>query len=110
MLFRSVTSSRCRHLDDLRTCISECATNAIAHTATGDAGGRFTVNLAMAGRVVQGEVIDEGTSATTPCVRGFAGDDRSEDGRGLLIVKALAAEWDVEIVGTHTRVWFRLVW
>jgi anti-sigma regulatory factor (Ser/Thr protein kinase) len=97
-------------LDDLRTCISECATNAIAHTASGEDGGRFTVTLASADGVVHGEVIDEGATETTPYVRGVEGDDRSEDGRGMLIVTALAAEWDVETVGANTRVWFRLTW
>jgi anti-sigma regulatory factor (Ser/Thr protein kinase) len=97
-------------LDDLRTCISECATNAIAHTASGEDGGRFTVNLATGDRFVQGEVIDEGATATSPYVRGAEGDDRSEDGRGLLIVSALASAWDVETVGVHTKVWFRLSW
>ena len=97
-------------LDDLRTCISECATNAIAHTASGEDGGRFTVNLATGDRFVQGEVIDEGATATTPYVRGTEGDDRSEDGRGLLIVRALASAWDVETVGAHAKVWFRLSW
>jgi anti-sigma regulatory factor (Ser/Thr protein kinase) len=97
-------------LDDLRTCISECATNAIAHTASGEGGGRFTVNIATGDRFVQGEVIDEGATATTPYIRGIEGDDRAESGRGLLIVKLLAAEWDVETVGVQTKIWFRLSW
>ncbi|SEG94979.1 Anti-sigma regulatory factor (Ser/Thr protein kinase) [Thermomonospora echinospora] len=71
---------------DALTCVSELATNALLHTASGDKGGKYTVRTQVGddGRVLV-EVTDEGTADSAPWVPPAG----SECGRGLRIVTAL---------------------
>lgn len=72
--------------------VSELATNAIRHSASGRFGGRFLVSVqAHPDRLWLG-VLDEGglssPKAFRPCPEG-------EGGRGLLLVASLAIDWGV---------------
>lgn len=92
---------------DAELCTSEVVTNAVAHSASGH-GGHVTVTVSIGAGVLLISVVDEGAAGWLPCVH-VREDPLAEDGRGLLIVAALADAWGVESdVGTTT--WFRLSW
>ncbi|WP_431933662.1 ATP-binding protein [Nonomuraea jabiensis] len=77
---------------DAELIVSELATNAIRHSASGRFGGRFLVSVhAHPDRLWIG-VLDEGGPSFPrvfrPCLEG-------EGGRGLLVVASLALDWGV---------------
>ncbi|WP_405089125.1 ATP-binding protein [Microbispora sp. NBC_01389] len=78
-------------VDDAALAASELVTNAIRHSGcqTGDVIG-FT--LVVTDSFVRVEVRDPGASPTGPRLRS---EPDAEDGRGLLIVQAIAAAWGV---------------
>jgi anti-sigma regulatory factor (Ser/Thr protein kinase) len=104
--------------DDLISVAVELGTNAIQHTASGD-GGWFTVEVASLGPILRVAVTDEGSAgaptltvvppladdpfaaAVTP---GY-GDDDSDCGRGLIIVRALSVASGVCGNGSGRTVW-----
>lgn len=77
-------------LDDIRLCISELATNSVLHGAP--AGGKVLVRVELHATLLRIEVHDGGNG--TPTVR--EARSTAEDGRGLLLVSALADNWGVE--------------
>ncbi|WP_214416100.1 ATP-binding protein [Sphaerisporangium fuscum] len=72
--------------DDCSLIVSELVTNAIRHGGTA-----FSLRLGSDGGWVYGEVFDAGDGL--PCET--SGDLGATDGRGLLIVAALADDWGV---------------
>jgi len=78
---------------------SELATNAITH-----ARGGFEVDVAEIDRGIRVGVTDFSTEL--PVVR--RSQDVQADGRGLLLVEAIASAWGVEPRDTGKRVWFEL--
>lgn len=97
----------CPARETLTTCVSELATNAVEHTASGR-GGTFTVET---GRPRDGlafvSVTDEG-SPEMP-VPG-AGDDFAEGGRGLSLVAALSSRWGYRDTPAGRTVWAEVTW
>jgi anti-sigma regulatory factor (Ser/Thr protein kinase) len=81
--------------------VSELATNAIKHTPSG-AGGHITIGIVASGSTVRAEVTNDGTRTFDPRV---ARDADSENGRGILIVEALADAWGVIEHAGRTTVW-----
>jgi anti-sigma regulatory factor (Ser/Thr protein kinase) len=79
-------------LDDAALCTSELVTNAVVHTRSGR-GGRVTVTVAAGAGGVRISVTDDGAGGRLPYVRR---EPFAEDGRGVLIVTALAAAWGAE--------------
>jgi anti-sigma regulatory factor (Ser/Thr protein kinase) len=77
-------------LDDATLVVSELATNAAK------LGQQFELRLAANGRTLRIEVGDR--SVEKPVVRARIGDDRAEDGRGLLVVDALADAWGFDVL------------
>ncbi len=77
-------------LDDIRLCVSELATNAVLHGAR--PGGKVLVRVELRSTLLRIEVHDGGNG--TPSVR--AARSTADDGRGLLLVSALADHWGVE--------------
>lgn len=77
-------------LDDIRLCTSELATNAVLHGAP--AGGQVLVRVELHATVLRLEVHDGGNG--TPTKRKARSTD--DDGRGLLLVSAVADHWGVE--------------
>jgi len=76
-------------LDDIRLCASELATNAVLHGAP--AGGRILVRVELHATVLCIEVHDSGNG--TPTTR--EARSTTDDGRGLLLVSAVADHWGV---------------
>ncbi|MEU6463794.1 ATP-binding protein [Streptomyces sp. NPDC046976] len=81
---------RTERLDDIRLCTSELATNAVLHGAP--AGGQVLVRVEMQATVLRIEVHDSGNGR--PEKR--EARDTADDGRGLLLVSAVADHWGVE--------------
>ena len=93
-------------LDDLLVLVSEVASNAVKHTASGD-GGAFEVAVWVTSNSARVEVGDQG-GASEPRLA----DDRPADvltgGRGLRIVDNLAVEWGHAGDELGRVVWFEV--
>lgn len=98
---------------DAELVVSEYATNAIRHTASGEGGGVMHVTVAMTPRSVRIELTDHGRAMpgqavsrpSAPAARREAADD-DESGRGLLIVDSLAARWGhYGVAGGQATAW-----
>jgi serine/threonine-protein kinase RsbW len=95
---------RCPVADDVLLCASELAANAVLHSSTGKAGGKFTVRAEITpGQSVLIEVEDEGGPW-----RGRSHE--LSGGRGLGIVSALASAWGCRVGGHSRTVWARFDW
>ena len=99
----------CPARDDLVSVAVELGTNAIQHTLSGR-GGWFTVEVTWLGPAVRVAVTDDG-AATGPHMNGDAmSDGDSDNGRGLVIVRALSARTGIS--GSHfgRTVWAEIPW
>lgn len=94
----------CPVADEVVLLASELSANAVAHSASGGPGGKFTVRLQHApGQYVRGEVEDEGS--------GWEGSlrDSARDASGLLLVMEFASACGVDRgPDGHQVVWFRV--
>ncbi|WP_327105844.1 ATP-binding protein [Nonomuraea glycinis] len=94
-------------LDDTLLLLSEVVTNAVTHSDSAHSrSGQVTVQITRLGTTVQVEVVDAGSSTTTPTIRTPAPAD--DGGRGLWLVDTFADEWGVQHDETGGLVWFRL--
>ena len=91
--------------DVTRLLVSEAATNAVLHSASGDADGRFTVEYLLNDRRLRVEVRDGG-GATGP--RRRVHHLESITGRGLELFDALSDRWGVDGGPSGRTVWFEL--
>lgn len=82
-------------VDDAVLIVSELVTNAITHTASGHADGRFHIVLARSDTALALSVTDRGGTADVPHIN-HAPDD-AINGRGLQLVSQLALH--LETVG-----------
>ena len=98
---RDTLGTRHPALEKVALSVSELATNAIMHTPSGD-GGHLTIGIRAGGHAVRAEVTNDGTMATKPRVRR---DAEAENGRGILIIEALADSWGVTEQSGTTTVW-----
>ncbi|MDJ0345878.1 ATP-binding protein [Streptomyces sp. H10-C2] len=78
-------------VDDVTVCMSELATNALLHAVPPH--GQFLVKLSLRGAALRAEVHDR--SQHLPQIKRPSAT--SDDGRGLLLVRALADSWDSKI-------------
>ena len=90
--------------DVTRLLVSEAATNAILHSASGD-GGTFAVQYLVSDDLVRVEVHDGG-GPTSP--RRRVHDLESMTGRGLDLFDALSDRWGVDGTPDGWTVWFEL--
>ena len=94
----------CPAADEVILCLSELAANAVLHSDSRRPGGTFTVRIESSpGAHIRIEVEDDGGPwrATAP-------DPGS--GRGLDIIRVLAAEWGVAASRAGRTVWARFNW
>lgn len=93
-----------RDVENARLIVSELATNALIHTASGLYGGVITVEvIAVDAEIVRVEVTDDGAD-TVPRSR-ESGDDGCH-GRGLWLVEQISLKWGVRLLGAGLRaVW-----
>jgi anti-sigma regulatory factor (Ser/Thr protein kinase) len=84
---------------------SELVTNAIRHTASGGPAGTVTIVIVDVPDGALIEVIDNGSSASTPVVRS---DLMTQHGHGLYLVQQLSAQWGFLREPGGTTVWFHL--
>jgi anti-sigma regulatory factor (Ser/Thr protein kinase) len=86
--------------------VSEAATNALLHTASGELGGSLEVSCQLADRRhLRVEVRDQG-SVMRPRRREHEAD--STGGRGLELFDALATRWGAKRSARGHVVWFEL--
>jgi anti-sigma regulatory factor (Ser/Thr protein kinase) len=89
--------------------VSELATNAVVH-----AGGRYRLTLSLGVGTLRCEVADERRNLPRPPHRRAENEESphvdpdSENGRGLLLVDALAHRWGSRLVEEGKEVWFEL--
>jgi len=96
----------CPVIDEAVLCVSELATNAVMHTASGD-GGKFEVIVQRWPSLARVSVCDQG-SAGTPTARPL--DLVAESGRGLRLVAMIADNWGQSGDSAGRAVWFELGW
>ena len=96
----------CPVTDEAILCVSELATNALLHTASGNEG-EFEVIVQQGRSWIRIAVSDEGSS-TTPTPRAL--DATSEDGRGLGLVALIAYRWGQRGNEHGRTIWFELRW
>ena len=96
----------CDPLADILLLVSELCANAVMHTRSGEAGGRFTVDVEWTPELVRVVIGDQG-SPKVPAIGARTGDTTrtDESGRGLRLVDELADDW-----GTVSRPGCRWVW
>jgi two-component sensor histidine kinase len=93
-------------LDEAVLLVSELATNALEHTATGD-GGQFDVIVLRCETSLMVGVSDNGSvKIPAPC----ALDPESENGRGLGLVELVADRWGHCGSRSGRTIWFELRW
>lgn len=88
--------------DDAELILSELATNAVRHSASGSgSGGEFEIRFTLLADGLRLEVVDQGKAPSAPLAppdESFAPDEdpafpHGESGRGLGIVDAIADRW-----------------
>jgi anti-sigma regulatory factor (Ser/Thr protein kinase) len=91
--------------DVTRLLVSEAVTNAVLHSASGDTGGKFTVEYQLDDHRLRVAVSDDGGEGGP---RRRVHHIESITGRGLELFDALSDRWGVD-GGPHGRtVWFEL--
>jgi serine/threonine-protein kinase RsbW len=101
-----VIGDGCPALDDVLVLVSEVASNAVKHTASGD-GGAFEVAVWVTGGSVRVEIGDQG-GASEPRLAEDGPVDALTGGRGLRIVDTLAAKWGHAGDELGRVVWFEV--
>jgi anti-sigma regulatory factor (Ser/Thr protein kinase) len=79
-------------LDDVLVMVSEIASNAVRHTASGD-NSWFDVTVSVTGYTARVAVVDRGSSSEPRIPDSGGGLDALTGGRGLRIVDTLADRW-----------------
>ena len=102
---------QCDPLADIVLLASEACTNAILHTRSGKAGGRFSVDVEWAQEMVRVVIGDQGSS-TAPAITAKAQDATwaDENGRGLWLVDELADDWGTVAHRGNRWVWIEMQW
>jgi len=99
-----LTDWRLAHLvEDVDLVVSELVTNALLHTGDGPDGAVSPIRLELdlSGGRLTCRVVDSSPLPPLP----EAAADTAESGRGLILVEALAAEWDWEDLPDGKAVW-----
>lgn len=84
-------------VDDAVLVVSELATNALRHSASGSPGGKFAVVVQTAGDTVVLHVRDQGQRRTHRVDDGTHAADGDGHGHGMAVVAALSAAWGIAV-------------
>jgi serine/threonine-protein kinase RsbW len=94
----------CPAADEVILCLSELAANAVLHSDSRRPGGTFTVRIESCPRAyIHIQVDDDGGPWLAPA-------PGPGSGRGLDIIRVLAAEWGVATSPVGRTVWARFHW
>jgi len=104
--FVSAELAGCPVTDEAVLCVSELATNALMHTASGE-GGKFEVIVQRGPSSARISVRDQG-AASAPTAQPV--DLAAESGRGLGLVSMIADHWGQSGDVAGRVVWFELRW
>jgi serine/threonine-protein kinase RsbW len=99
----------CDPLADILLLASELCTNAIAHTRSGQGGGRFSVDVEWTPALARVVIGDQG-SPSVPAIGAGTSDTTDEFGRGLWLVDQLADGWGTGCHPAGRVVWVDLRW
>jgi len=101
----------CDPLQDILLLVSELCANAVTHTRSREAGGRFSVDVEWGPELARVVIGDQG-SLTVPAIGGKPGESAGteEDGRGLLLVDELADDWGTCCHPAGRVVWVEVQW
>lgn len=94
-------------LEELQLLTTEAVSNAIAHTASGAAGGRVTVRILRSAGRIRVETVDDGAPGRVPRPRH---DPWAENGRGLWLIGAIAVDHGYRPGPEGGTYWFDLHW
>jgi anti-sigma regulatory factor (Ser/Thr protein kinase) len=101
----------CDPLADVLLLASELCANAVVHTHSGQAGGRFSVDVEWSPKLARVVVGDQGSLEIPVAGAGAAGTAWSEEsGRGLWLVDAMADDWGTASAPEGRWVWFSVDW
>ena len=106
----------CPAREALLTCVSELAANAIAHTASGAAGGVFAVEVVRPEPGVARVAVTDAGGPREPAIRypdePADLDCLAEGGRGLALVAACSSSWGYRDAdeGAGRVVWAEATW
>src|SRR6266536_3293449 len=103
---RSVLAGR-PEADTAVLVVSELATNALRHTASGAPDGTFLVVVWARQDGVRVAVCDLG-AAGRPAIKPASGDELQASGHGLVLVATVAKEWGASRTKAGWRVWAEL--
>lgn len=92
-------TTHAHRVDDVRLMVSELVTNAVVHAASAS-----TVNACANPQLLRVEVADQSTERAIEQHPPLS----QPEGRGLMIVAALADAWGVELQAAGKTVWFEL--
>ncbi|WP_433466726.1 ATP-binding protein [Spirillospora sp. CA-128828] len=95
-------------VDTVELVVSELCTNAVEHTASGEEGGQFVLELAVHSEHVRVGVVDFGAH-TEPTLNDEPFGVDAVSGRGLLIVETVSKAWGSERLRVGRRVWADVV-
>jgi len=88
-------------VEDVDLVVSELVTNALLHTGDAGATEPIQLELDLRERRLTCRVVDSSPLPPLP----EEAEDTAESGRGLVLVEALAAEWDWEDLSDGKAVW-----
>jgi anti-sigma regulatory factor (Ser/Thr protein kinase) len=101
----------CDALAEVLLLASELCTNAVVHTRSGQAGGRFSVDVEWSMELARVVVGDQGSLEIPVAGVGAAGEAQTEEsGRGLWLVDAMADDWGTVSAPGGRWVWFSVDW
>jgi serine/threonine-protein kinase RsbW len=107
---RGVLSEDSPRLEEILVMVSEVATNAVRHTASGGEEGWFDITVCAIGDGVRASVGDSGGSSVPQMPRDGAEPDAMIGGRGLRIVDQLADRWGHSGEELGRVVWFEIIY
>jgi anti-sigma regulatory factor (Ser/Thr protein kinase) len=102
---RLISAPHGSRLSEVLVCVNELASNAVRHSASGQAGGSFLLSLAWDQASLRVTITDQGGSGQPELQ--LPSDD-AETGRGLHVVAGLADRWGFEVTSLGCQVWVEL--